>query len=132
MKVPPPKHTQFKKGKSGNPKGRPKDQLGKVMRQLTAEEFAEIANLIIKGSIEDLRKIARDDKQTALKVMIAATAVKIISKGDMSSLDTLLNRLVGKVKDQVSMDVTTKTAVSEEQLIQMAKLIADRKTDEEE
>jgi hypothetical protein len=92
---------KFKKGQSGNPKGRPPDMLGKKMRQLTAEEFAEIANLIIKGSIEELRAIAKDDSQSALRVMIAAVAVKTIQKGDMNALDTLLNRLVGKVKEHV-------------------------------
>lgn len=92
---------RWKKGQSGNPKGRPPDKLGKVMRQLTAIEFAEIANLIIKGSIRELRAIAQDDSLPAIKVMIAATAVKIIARGDMHALDILLNRLVGKVKDQV-------------------------------
>lgn len=75
--------------------------LGAKMRQLTAEEFAEIANLIVKGSIEELRAIAKDESQSALKVMIASVAVKTISRGDMNALDTLLNRLVGKVKDRV-------------------------------
>ena len=75
--------------------------LGKMMRQLTAEEFAEIANLIIKGSIDELKAIAKDSKQTALRVMIASVAVKVIHKGDMGALDTLLNRLVGKVKERV-------------------------------
>ena len=96
-----PPGSGFKKGQSGNPKGRPKDLLGKKMRQLTAEEFAEIANLIIKGSIEELRAISKDESQSALRVMIAAVAVKTISKGDMDALDKLLNRLVGKVKDHV-------------------------------
>lgn len=92
---------RFPKGVSGNPAGRPPDVLGRQMRQLTAQEFAEIANLIVKGSIEELRKIVKDESQSAIKVMVAATAVKIISKGDMHSLDILLNRLVGKVKDQI-------------------------------
>ena len=71
------------------------------MRQLTSEEFREIANLIVKGEIAELKEIAKDDTQSALRVMIAAVAVKIIQKGDMGSLDILLNRLVGKVKDQI-------------------------------
>lgn len=98
---PPPDGKKFRPGISGNPAGRPKDVLGKKMRQLTAEEFADIANLIVKGSIEELRAIAKDESQTALRVMIASVAVRIISKGDMDNLDKLLNRLVGKVKDVV-------------------------------
>jgi hypothetical protein len=33
--------------------------------------------------------------------MVASVALKIISKGDMYALDVLLNRLIGKVKDEV-------------------------------
>lgn len=102
---------KFKKGQSGNPNGRPKiDPHIKAMRQLTAEEFAEIANLIIKGSIAELRAIAKDEKQSALRVMIAAVAVKTIQKGDMVALDVLLNRMVGKVKEQLQL--TTEGTVS--------------------
>ena len=101
----------IKKGECRNPTGRPKDLLGHKMRLLTAEEFAEIANLIIKGSIDELRKIAKDDNQTALKVMLSAVAVKIISKGDMNALDTLLNRLVGKVKETVHHKIDTSSIV---------------------
>ena len=94
---------KYKKGQSGNPKGRPPDMLGKAMRQLTAEEFREIANMIIKGSIDQLKAMSTSKDSSALKVMIAATVVKIISRGDMHALDILLNRLVGKVKDQIEM-----------------------------
>ena len=71
-----------------------------MMRQLTAEEFAEIANLIIKGPIDDAKKaIAKDSKQTALRVMIASVA-KVIHIRHVA-LDTLLNRLRKKVKERV-------------------------------
>lgn len=91
----------WKKGQTGNPKGRPPDALNAALKKLTKEELEDIANLIIKGNMPALRAIAKDDTAPVIKVMVAATVVKIISKGDMHSLDTLLNRLVGKVKDTI-------------------------------
>lgn len=74
----------------------------KKLKQLTASEFAEIANLIVKGSIDQLITISKNKDEVALKVMLAAIAVKIMNKGDMDAMDKLLNRLVGKVPDKLN------------------------------
>lgn len=92
---------KFQKGQSGNPAGRPPDVLGRKMRALTAEEFREMANLIVKGDMNELKEIAKDPNQTALRAMIASVAIKITERGDMHSLDIFLNRLVGKVKEHI-------------------------------
>lgn len=97
-KLPP----KWKKGESGNPSGRPKDPPGlKRLKNLSREELVEVGNLVIKGNLDALRLVARDKDATALKTMIAAVCVKVIERGDMQSLDILLNRLIGKVKDEV-------------------------------
>ncbi len=41
--------------------------------------------------------------------MIASVAVRIIQGGDMHALDILLNRLVGKVKDEVMQQMEIRT-----------------------
>lgn len=97
----PPKEHQFKKGVSGNPAGRPKDKLGEAMRMLTAESFAEMANIIIKGQISDLQDVMKNTKHSVIQKVIASTVIKMMQKGDIHALDTLLNRLVGKVKERV-------------------------------
>jgi hypothetical protein len=98
----PPKEYRFKKGQSGNPSGKPKeDPRLKMLKNLTKTELVEIGNLVVKGNLTELRAIAKDESCPVIKAMIASIAVKIISKGDVHALDILLNRLIGKVKDEV-------------------------------
>lgn len=68
---------------------------------LTKEELASVANLIVKNDLVALKEIAKTPGASALQVMLARICVKIIREGDMKSLDLLLNRLIGKVKDEV-------------------------------
>jgi hypothetical protein len=94
---------RWKKGESGNPRGRPPDDFGlRAIKMLTQEELATVANLILKNNVDALKAIGKDENSSVLKTMVAAVAVKIISNGDMHALDTLLNRLIGKVKDQIN------------------------------
>lgn len=92
----------FQKGQSGNPLG---GKLGdpnmKKLRALSKAELVEVGNLLVKGDVTALRENARDPKATVLQTMLASVAVKIISKGDMGALNQLLDRLIGKVKDEV-------------------------------
>lgn len=99
---PPPKHSQFKKGQSGNPLGgKLQDPQLRMIRHLTKVELIEIGNLVIKNNIDELKAISKDPNASVIKVMIAAVSVKVIEKGDMHSLDVLLNRLIGKVKEEI-------------------------------
>lgn len=92
----------IKKGQVLNPKGgQAHDPHLKLIKMLTQKELAEIGNLVIKNNLDALKAIAKDKNATVIKVMLAAVAVKVIEKGDMHALDILLNRLVGKVKEQV-------------------------------
>lgn len=96
---------QFKPGQSGNPSGRPKDPPEvKLIKRLTRQEMAEVGSLIVQGKISDLQMVATGPQSTVLKAMIAKVAINIMAKGDMHSLDLLLNRLIGKVKDEVVVD----------------------------
>ncbi len=97
----PPKKAQWKKGQSGNPSGRPAEPPElKHLKLLTKQELVEVANLVIKGDVDTLLALRKDKKQSVIKVMVASVAARIIMKGDMQALDVLLNRLVGKVKDE--------------------------------
>lgn len=89
-----------KGGPSPNPNGRPPDALNAAMKKLTKVELEEIANLIIKGTLADLEALMKSKQTTVIKAMIAGVAVKTIKNGDHSALNTLLDRLIGKVKEQ--------------------------------
>lgn len=106
----PPVHTRFKKGVSGNPTGsKPQSQIATAIKRLTAAEVAEIGTIIVSKNIPKLREILRDaktnpnSKHSILKVWIAQVAFKGLTKGDPHALDVLLNRLIGKVKDQIEL-----------------------------
>lgn len=94
----------FKKGQSGNLKGRPPDALNRVMKKLTKEELEDVATFIIKGDCEELEKVLNDKKTSVIKSMFASCVNKVIKTGDMDAMEKVLNRLIGKVKDQI--DVT--------------------------
>lgn len=91
------------KGKSANPSGRPPDALNAVMKKITKSELEDIANLIIRGDVDELRKVRASEKGTpTIRVLFASVILQMIADGDMNSFDKLLNRLIGKVKDEVN------------------------------
>jgi hypothetical protein len=93
---------KIKKGEVRNPGGRPKgDPILDKLKKLTVEELEELVNVLIKGNIGELRRISKDENTSVIKAMVTAVAIKIISRGDMASLDKLLDRLVGKIKERV-------------------------------
>jgi hypothetical protein len=107
-KGPPPQSLAnlkpYKKGQSGNPNGRPHDPPElKKLKNLTKAELVDVGNMVVKGDFEALKRLAKNPKATVLQRMLAAVAQKVIEKGDMHSLDILLNRMVGRVKEEVAL-----------------------------
>jgi hypothetical protein len=97
-----PPHPPWKPGQSGNPLGgKMHDPALKAIKNLTKAELVTIGNLIIKRDIKALKEVIDSKDATVLQVMLASVAEKIIRQGDMHALDILLNRLVGKVKDEI-------------------------------
>lgn len=106
----------FPKGVSGNPlgAGHPNyDRTSSVMKRLTAKEVKDLSGLILLGDIAELQAIAKDKKEKVIKVMLAAVAVKIISKGDANALNILLDRLIGKVANPIRLGNTDGSPIGE-------------------
>lgn len=98
----PPKEHRWRPGQSGNPKGgNAHDPRLKMLKKLTKEELIEVGNLVVKGSVSELKEMAKNPNASVIQTMVASVAVKVITKGDMHSLDILLNRLIGKVKEEI-------------------------------
>ncbi len=98
----PPMETRWVKGIAPNPAGRPKDPPEmRRLKNLTKQELVDVGNIIVKGNMDDLKNIKGDPEASVLKTMIAAIAARVIRQGDMHALNVLLDRLIGKVKDEV-------------------------------
>jgi hypothetical protein len=88
----PNKETQFKKGQSGNPKGRPKKPLP-VLEELLA-------------------KILNDEQNglSALEAMLMTLRAKAV-KGDIKAVELFLDRGYGKAKQSFEMTQETELRV---------------------
>lgn len=102
--------TPIKKGQVLNPLGGAAHSPAvKLIRRLTAAEVAELGTLLLTRNIEKLRDIDfdadnnPDSKHSALKAMIAKSCIVAYRKGDFGTVDAILNRLIGKVKEKVEL-----------------------------
>ena len=97
---------RWKPGESGNPKGRPKKPV--LTMKVEGYKLAEINDTIqmmCSMTAEELKKIWDNPKATILEKTIASALKKSIEKGNLDSMETLLNRVYGKPKEK--MDITT-------------------------
>jgi hypothetical protein len=111
----PPKATQFKKGQSGNPRGRPKGT--KNLKADLIEELGEHITLSEGG------KPKRLSKQRALVKSLTAKAIK----GDARAISTVLNLML-RVLDVAASDAAEVPLSEEERaiLINFEKRILER------
>lgn len=100
---PKDKRHLWKKGQSGNPQGaRLHDPVARAIKNLTKAELVEVGNLVIKNDIVELRKLVKSKDASVLKVWIANVCLRGIERGDVAALDVLLNRLIGRVKEDIA------------------------------
>ena len=110
--------TQFKKGQSGNPKGRPKtrEDLKKV-KLMSSDNAARLIQKIMDMSPDEIRVMVEDPKTPAWELMVARIVDKAIREGDTSRLNFLFDRTIGKVVEKKEVElkpVTYQTAVRPE------------------
>lgn len=98
----------WKPGESGNLAGRPKtpDEI-KKLRRMTKKEFADIAEMVVRGSWNELEAIAKDKTETVLRVKLA----KGILDESYKTFDEILNRLIGKVKEELEVSTPRPTVI---------------------
>jgi len=97
---------RWKPGESGNPKGRPKKPV--LQMKVEGYKLAEINDTIqmmCSMTAQELLKVWENPKATILERTIASALRKSIEKGNLDSVETLLNRVYGKPKEKV--DITT-------------------------
>jgi len=96
----PPKHAQFKKGRSGNPRGRPKGS--KNFKTLVADLLAQKIPVTERGRRRSL---------PAVEVLLKQTLASAL-KGDAKSTQLIL-QLMTKHGDDVAAEVTTPNVVED-------------------
>jgi hypothetical protein len=106
----PPKHTRFKQGHSGNPKGRPKGS-----QNLKTDLMQELSERI---SISEGGKPKKLSKQRALVKSLTAKAIK----GDARAINTIINLMVRVLA--VAEEETETTLISEDDMAILDNFIA--------
>ena len=119
---------RWKKGESGNPKGRPKKPV--LQMKVAGYKLAEINDTIqamCSMTLDQLREVWENPDTTLLERTIAAALRKSIEKGNLDSLETLMNRVYGKPNEKL--DITSAGDKLEQNKIQV-EIITTKKDNE--
>ncbi len=101
-KVPPPEHTRWKKGVSGNPTGGRKlpDDLRKVA-PLTSEELRRTISKHFRFNKTQLAEVLSNPNAPTIDIIIASTIAHAMKHGDIQKAEYLFQRLIGRVTEKV-------------------------------
>jgi hypothetical protein len=103
------KGVKFKKGQSGNPKGRPKKWVSTLTD--SGYKIGEVRDCILAMmamNMEELQDAFENPNATALEKTVAGAIRKSITKGSLYSMETLMDRVFGKPKETVDSHVEIK------------------------
>ena len=96
---------KFRKGNNANPLGgAAHNPEKKKIKKLTEDQLVEVMNLILTSDHKSLNDIIAENP-TVLKTWIASAVHKGIKRGELGPLLAILERVVGKVKDQSVVDM---------------------------
>lgn len=97
----------FKPGQSGNPGGRPKlPEDVREARTFNKIECERVLNKFLTWPLEDLAAFVSDKKSPVLEALVARILLEGVKRGDHVRLEWVMQRLIGKVKEEI--DLTTK------------------------
>lgn len=109
---------QFKKGQSGNPKGRPPNrvpkQLVKIMGKVQARKFYKLSSeevteweaALLAMSANQLKLLAQWDEANAYPKGLAISILSDMKRGNTKTLDKLRERVIGRPTQR--MEITGK------------------------
>jgi hypothetical protein len=99
----------FPKGVSGNPGGKPATPKDiKEARSMGRIEFERLLNKFIHMDRATLSEYVKRPDATAMELLIASIVSKAITGGDHLRANFVLDRLIGKVADNLNSDSTIK------------------------
>lgn len=103
---PPPEHTRWKPGQSGNPAGGQKlpDDIRKA-RKLTTETFLRLVTDLFHMSAAELDAYMLRKEATMLELMVGGILQRAAREQDYMRANFLLDRTIGKVSDKVQIEL---------------------------
>lgn len=115
-----------KKGEVRNPLGAGSHNKEiKAIKALTQKEIADVGTLLLGGNESTLNEARMNPDSSVLKVWICSIAENAIKKGDATAFNALLDRIVGKVKEDNRLTVIAEQGVPHMTEEEAAKLIQD-------
>ena len=100
----PNEETQFKKGKSGNPKGRPRKYVSLLKDSgYKLSEINDTIQAMMSMELDELKEVWENPQATILEKTIANAMKKSLDKGSLYSLETLLSRVYGNPKQMTEL-----------------------------
>jgi hypothetical protein len=102
----------WEKGESGNPKGR----LKKLVPSMKVEgykltEINDTIQAIISMTMDELKDVWNNPKSTILEKTVAGALKKSLEKGNLESVETLINRVYGKPKEKIDIESKTESSI---------------------
>jgi len=104
--------TKFKKGVSGNPKGRPR-KFTTALREdgYRQSEINDTIQVMLAMTPEELKGVVSSEEATVLEITIASAIRKSIQQGNLISIETLITRVYGRPKEIIDAEMKTDNTV---------------------
>ena len=107
------KKYRFKKGKTGNPDGRPRKYVSLLKEQgYKVSEVNDTIQAMMAMDEKELNEVDTNPKATILERTIAGAMLKSMDKKSLYSLETLLTRVHGQPKETVDANVNATLKVN--------------------
>lgn len=96
-----PGNKHGKQFQEGNPGRIPKPYQVQEIRRLTALEIEEVASMLLQSKMALIAEIVNDPDASVLKRWFASCIITGIKESDMSRLNAVLDRTIGRVKQHI-------------------------------
>ena len=102
----------FKKGEVANPNGRPRKYVSLLKEQgYSISQVNDSIQALMSMTPKELKEVENNPDATALELTVTKAILKSMSNGSLYSMDTLMNRVYGKPKEQVDIQSDNKIEI---------------------